>query len=166
MSPTSVADLAGRHPVVSILFARGDEPGSYDSTSLQEFVDYELTNAKNVIPYNMTDFYTDYLNFSIISYLSKNRGQYGPRHFRFNIRNILDRLAKLAYLSAVRKVKITEAMVLKVLPSLDISDEEDKKTIDSDGNEEQFPVPSLEFRTFGILERDVDVSKKPHVRVP
>ncbi|KAK2168659.1 hypothetical protein LSH36_15g13043 [Paralvinella palmiformis] len=159
MSPTmSVADLAGHHPVVSILFSRGEEPGSYDATSLQEFIDYELAHGShNTIPYTMTDFFSDYLSFSVVRYLSKNRGRYGKRHFRFNISDIQNNLAKLAYINAIRELKLTENMIMKILPAMEEPDNDDKKKKQTE--KEKSPKLDLEFRTFGILEREDDPLK-------
>lgn len=160
MSPTmSVADLAVHHPVASILFSRGEEPGSYDAASLQEFVDYELAHGSHhAIPYTMTDFFSDYLSFSVVRYLSKNRARYGNRHFRFNISDIQNHLAKLAFLNRIRELKLTENMILKILPPMEEPDNDDKNK-NKGGEESESPKLDLEFRTFGILEREDDPLK-------
>ena len=106
-----------------------------------------LTFISLQVPYTLTEFFGEYLNFLVVRYLRFHRSQYAPRHFRWNIRDTVDKLAKVAFLNYIRDVKITGALLHKILPH-DI--------LEATGDEKQ---PDLDFRAFGLVEEDKD---KPH----
>ena len=144
MTPSrhTLEQLARDHPVLSIILSRSE---AINSITLHEFVEYELKNGNQRVPYTFTEFFTDYLNFLIVRHLRYNRAQYAPRHFRWNIPESMARLAKIAFLNYVCEVPITYKLLEKILPG-------DKELFGDAAKPGGEFKPDMIFRTFGLLE--------------
>ena len=144
MAPNKFDGIARTHPVLPIVFSK-KEPAT--NANIPGFLEHEVSNHPDArIPYNMSDFYGDYLDYVIIKELREQRNLYAPKHYRWNIRDTVDRISKVAYLHYVRNVKISETLLKKVLavpkekPILHGKDESDPE--------------DFEFRTFGLFEKE------------
>ena len=112
---------------------------------MREFLVHELSTGIQKIPYTLSEFYGDYINFVLIQHLRANRFNYAPKHYRWNIGSALDRLAKAAYLHTVKGTPITEASLNKMMAELKEPAKENVKDRDED---------DLGFRAFGLFEQD------------
>ena len=165
--PPSLDDLCKTHPVVGVLHSR-TEPEAYDFQAMTEFVDYEFRNGPHGLPYTLTNFFADYLNFSIVRFLRNNRSRYGYGHFSWDTKATTDKMAKLAYVSKMRDAKLSEGTVKKILSPTgflqrlsSFRESKSPRKIPSGENGSLYES-DLELKSMGLLERVEDSNEKPY----
>jgi hypothetical protein len=144
MPATKLDGIARTHPVLPILFSK-KEP--LTNANIPGFMEHELANHPDArLPFNLSDFYGDYVDYVIVKELREQRNKYAPKHYRWNIRDTVDRLSKAAFLHYVRNVKLTESVLKKILAV-------PKEKPILHGKDEADP-DDLDFRTFGLFAKE------------
>lgn len=146
---TDEVSFSSKHPILSLLL-NGDSStrAVVDVATLGDFVDYSLRNGNSgFVPYTLTEFYGEYLSFSVVRFLQKDRRRFQQRNLLWDIDSTIGRLARLAYLSKIKGTAITKRRLLRILFPERRRDDDTLRLLE------------WKLGSFGLLEEVVEAEK-------
>ncbi|KAK2185956.1 hypothetical protein NP493_218g04034 [Ridgeia piscesae] len=129
-------ELAQSHPIVSLALSSFENPDTYEN--LAEFLGVER-RAGHRIPYTMTVFYNNYVNYLVVRHIHQYSSCQKPLYYAWNVRQAIDNISKLAFIDYISGgMKLMGEIIIKLFGS-------------SSEKEEDHSEEWVQYCTFGLL---------------